>query len=485
MNLKTKSIALVSLCFVIIVCFSYVLLQILERDIRTGLASMYAGEQVDFNRTRIRSPLSRELGLALKLADSKVIRNWALNEADPELRESAMAELEDHRRFFSDQSFFFALRESGHYYYNDKDNHYLGAELRYTLDPDSAEDQWFFRTLNNPRGYTLNVDFDEKLKVTKVWINVVVRVDDRPVGVIGTGLDLSEFIAAVVTSEQAGVSSIIIEEGGAIQAHNNQQLIDFRTLSKPESERKTIFQLLDSAADVTRLQKSIARLKAGQQKAEILTLRINGTEYLAGVGAVTDIGWYNITLLETASIIGARQILPFTLLLFTALFLLSVALITLLNRFVLNRIYRLNDLMRKFSRGEEIGFPTATSRDEVGGLEKSFAQMTVALREHAHTLEQKVADRTKELAEKNLQLKQALSEIKVLSGLLPICMYCKEIRDDKGAWTRLENYIEEHSDAQFTHSLCDKCLAEKFPEQVEKLKEERRLAAEQKSQPAG
>jgi PAS domain S-box-containing protein len=54
--------------------------------------------------------------------------------------------------------------------------------------------------------------------------------------------------------------------------------------------------------------------------------------------------------------------------------------------------------------------------------------------------------------------KRAEEEIKTLKGILPICMHCKEIRDDHGYWNRLEKYISEHSEAEFSHSICDKCL---------------------------
>jgi len=64
---------------------------------------------------------------------------------------------------------------------------------------------------------------------------------------------------------------------------------------------------------------------------------------------------------------------------------------------------------------------------------------------------------------------EAREEIKVLRGILPICSFCKEIRDDQGAWKRLEEYIMEHSSAEFSHSICEKCLAEKYPRQHEKL----------------
>jgi PAS domain S-box-containing protein len=71
-----------------------------------------------------------------------------------------------------------------------------------------------------------------------------------------------------------------------------------------------------------------------------------------------------------------------------------------------------------------------------------------------------------ELEKENLihDLSQALNEIKTLSGLLPICARCKNIRDDQGYWQRIENYIESHSEATFTHGLCPKCIKELYPD---------------------
>ena len=62
-----------------------------------------------------------------------------------------------------------------------------------------------------------------------------------------------------------------------------------------------------------------------------------------------------------------------------------------------------------------------------------------------------------------IDLKTANNELKTLSGTIPICSYCKGIRDDAGEWSRLEKYIETHSEAQFSHGICDKCLKERFP----------------------
>jgi len=56
------------------------------------------------------------------------------------------------------------------------------------------------------------------------------------------------------------------------------------------------------------------------------------------------------------------------------------------------------------------------------------------------------------------ELREALAHVKTLSGLLPICMYCKKIRDDHGYWERIESYIATHTDAFFSHGLCPECF---------------------------
>jgi PAS domain S-box-containing protein len=63
-----------------------------------------------------------------------------------------------------------------------------------------------------------------------------------------------------------------------------------------------------------------------------------------------------------------------------------------------------------------------------------------------------------------LELQDALAQVRTLSGLIPICASCKKIRDDEGFWNQLEAYIQEHSEAEFTHSICPECAKKLYPE---------------------
>ena len=69
-----------------------------------------------------------------------------------------------------------------------------------------------------------------------------------------------------------------------------------------------------------------------------------------------------------------------------------------------------------------------------------------------------------ELRRLNNELKIALDNVKVLSGLLPICANCKKIRDDKGYWEAVDGYFTKHSDVQFTHGICPDCIKKYYPE---------------------
>ncbi len=75
----------------------------------------------------------------------------------------------------------------------------------------------------------------------------------------------------------------------------------------------------------------------------------------------------------------------------------------------------------------------------------------------------KIKQTDKEKSEAIKELHKAMEEVKILSGFLPICASCKNIRDDKGYWNQIEAYISEHSEAEFSHGICPECLKKLYP----------------------
>ena len=86
-----------------------------------------------------------------------------------------------------------------------------------------------------------------------------------------------------------------------------------------------------------------------------------------------------------------------------------------------------------------------------------------------HSLERNFHQRTDQLETSNRDLTRTLAEVKELTGLLPICSYCKKIRDAEDSWHQLETYVSNHSHAQFSYGICPECLAQTARPAVEKL----------------
>lgn len=78
-----------------------------------------------------------------------------------------------------------------------------------------------------------------------------------------------------------------------------------------------------------------------------------------------------------------------------------------------------------------------------------------------------------ELAQRVQELEAALAQVKQLQGYLPICSYCKKIRSDENYWQQIENYIEAHSEAFFTHSICPDCYQTHIQPELEELRRRR------------
>jgi len=101
-------------------------------------------------------------------------------------------------------------------------------------------------------------------------------------------------------------------------------------------------------------------------------------------------------------------------------------------------------------------------------LIKDEIDSTVLLRAAGYAIERNrlIQERLKLINE----LTEALSRVKTLTGLLPICAGCKKIRNDNGYWEQVEMYLKEHSDMEFTHGFCPDCIKRLYPELSKELK---------------
>jgi phosphoserine phosphatase RsbU/P len=116
---------------------------------------------------------------------------------------------------------------------------------------------------------------------------------------------------------------------------------------------------------------------------------------------------------------------------------------------------RREDIVAGLRSGADDYVTKPFNRDEL----RARVQVGVRIVELQHSL----ADRVKALEE-------ALTRVRQLQGLLPICAYCKKIRDDRNYWQQVESYISDHSEAQFSHSICPECYEGRVKPELDQLR---------------
>lgn len=136
------------------------------------------------------------------------------------------------------------------------------------------------------------------------------------------------------------------------------------------------------------------------------------------------------------------------------------------SKFLISRInyILLNRDLRRISNTEmaiEIFF---------GGKKQTITSNRIQILDLLLSTFENAIQKNRELEESNRRLRQANKKIKKLEGLIPVCAKCKKIRDDKGYWKQVEEYLKELSNAEVTHGYCPDCMKTLYPDFWDKLK---------------
>lgn len=416
LGLRAKSMLALGLaCVIAMVPAGLVGWSVLE-GVRAYFGEAFAENFTRLNREQILAPVSRELALSMRLADSHVTRRWLLDKDDPDKRDLFFAEAEGYRRDFRDQSYFLVSAQSGHYYFNDAGEAF-SDKPRYTLDPDNPDDAWFFNTLDQEADYNINVNPDVQLGTTRVWINVLVQEGEQRMGLAGTGLDLSGFLAEFIHDHPEGVTPMILDRNGAIQAHPDPELISFGSTTGSPGEGQAIITLagqFSGSEDRARLERAMAMAKATPDQVPLLAVNLDGREQLLALAYAPELKWHVVTavdlglapVMEGAWLRGGMLAVAFILVIMLLGFGLAV------DRLLLRPIRDLRQSAGAIAQGDyQVSLPQA-GRDELGDLSRAFAIMAQRVQNHTKELEERVEERTARLRQSNLEMAAAQRQIR-------------------------------------------------------------------------
>ncbi|MEI7843477.1 MAG: diguanylate cyclase [Gallionellaceae bacterium] len=410
MKLKTKFLLLMTLIFIGFILSNWFLSDRLANKLNQQWGEQFTERQVMFDKYRTLAPLIREIALARQMAAEPSIIEMALHENNPEMRRKGLAAMEKYRFNFRDHSYFAAIAKSGNYYYNDAKSQYAGKQLRYVLSPTEPKDKWFYATLIDGKEYQVNIDPDVHLKVTKAWINVLIKNGNDTLGIIGTGIDLTELINETVNITQPGINNLFIDKSMAIQLNSDPQLIDYMSIAKDVGQRIKVDVLLKNTTDVDRLRNVLIELERTPEKSATLEVDYQGSKHLLGVAYLPEIGWYDLTLINDHSLNFFDYLFIGPVLFGTALLFALLAVGWALRCWILKPIEMLRASTDKIRNGDFVVDPAITGTGEIAHLSQSFERMAKFVLDSNRELEEKIRERTEAL--------QRLSEIDPLTGLL-------------------------------------------------------------------
>ena len=411
-GLRGKSVlALFGTCVLVLLLASLIGFQAVE-SIRSHLGAAYTRNYTLLNRERILAPVARELALSLRLADSQVIRQWLLDDEHPGKKAIALQEAESFRRDFTDKSYFIISDLTRHYFFNDAKSAY-STEPRYTLKVEDRNDAWYFNTMIGEKAFNINVDPDVKLNVTKVWFNVIVKDGERRIGLAGTGLDLSAFLRDFISTTEAGVTPIIVDANGAIQAHPDDKRIAFNSATTEAGREQSLFGLLNNAKEIATARAALAGATASPGKAEVFSARFDGKEQLLAVSYIPELKWHVLTAvdLDVAELLDRGLLKWVVLATLTLLALVMAGFVYALNRLVMAPLLKLKQSAQEMAAGNYAVALPAARNDEIGELTQAFGAMADKVRRHTEELEETVRHRTQELTRANREMSLAHKKI--------------------------------------------------------------------------
>ncbi|MCL2767265.1 MAG: ATP-binding protein [Synergistaceae bacterium] len=209
----------VTLFTIILVAGSAAFILSMRQIIRTN-KGIELSQLVEIERIKLETSVNNEIAIALKMSDSPLIQRYFANPYNPGLERMAFEELAAYRNAFTNKSIFWI---------NDIDRKFYSDDYEpFIVDPEKADNYWYNMTFYETETYNFNINYNPDLKVTNLWINVPVFDKNRiPIGIVGTGIELSAFINTLYKSykDNSSVELYFFNTSGEITGSKNVELV--------------------------------------------------------------------------------------------------------------------------------------------------------------------------------------------------------------------------------------------------------------------
>jgi methyl-accepting chemotaxis protein len=217
-TMQRKFIVFSAVLFLLIFVLGSVTFVILMGRILYNTTGKELSKTLELERFKLEASVNSEIAISLKMAASPLILRYFLNQNDIELEKIVLEDIDGYRMAFASHSLFWI---------NDTDKKfYMNGEYNYTLDPDDPEHYWYKMTMYETEKYNFNINYNPVLLITNLWINApVFDSNHKPVGILGTGMNLSDFITGIYRNYSGNAELYFFNTAGEITGARNTRLV--------------------------------------------------------------------------------------------------------------------------------------------------------------------------------------------------------------------------------------------------------------------
>jgi diguanylate cyclase (GGDEF)-like protein len=283
-SMRRKFIVFSSILFLLLFVFGITVFIIMMQRILHKNAGYELMQSVEIERLKLEAYVNSEIAIVLKMANSPLILKHFLNPDDEATKKIAFEDIEGYRRIFASSSLFWV---------KDADKEFwLNSEYAYTVDPDDPGQYWYNMTMYKTENYNFNINYNPYLEITNLWINAPVYDNNhKPVGILGTGVNLSDFISALYQSYQGTGELFFFNAAGEITGAKNISLV---------TDKINIAKELGQTGNEILTESKY--LKAGVTK----FFETKDRKGVTAIGSVPALNWY-ITIIRHFTIADSLQ----------------------------------------------------------------------------------------------------------------------------------------------------------------------------------
>ncbi|MDR1839325.1 MAG: methyl-accepting chemotaxis protein [Treponema sp.] len=285
-SLRRMFVVFASILFAIILFGGSVIFFISMQDIIQTSTGNELMQSIEIEKIKLEASVNGEIAIAMKMADSPLLIQHFLNPADSDLRRIAFAEIVGYEQAFRSKTVFWCSDIDREFYF--------AADNHYTVNPDDPDNYWYRMTLYETERFNFNINYNAEKQETMLWINAPVfnrgaAAGRVPIGLVGTGIDLTEFVDSIYRSRTGKDTLYLFNAAGEITGAQDPKLIaDKITIDK---------ELGDLGADI------IAKAK-GLGSDEIQYYKMSNGEF--AVAAIPSLDWY-ITDIQPITIMDSLK----------------------------------------------------------------------------------------------------------------------------------------------------------------------------------